>query len=42
MIKNFETVCGDLNARIERTTIKMTEKHNLTVAEIENSVGSVG
>ena len=35
MIKNFETVCGDLNARIERTTIKMTEKHNRTVAEHE-------
>ena len=35
MIKNFETVCGDLNARIERTTIKMTEKHNRTVAQHE-------
>ena len=35
MIKNFETVCGNLNARIERTTIKMTEKHNRTVAQHE-------
>jgi hypothetical protein len=35
MINNFASVCGDLNARIERTTIKMTEKHNRTVAKHE-------